>query len=79
MSHALVEGERFVTAWIDIAELPGGMMVCNGEKFGPVPAMTGCSITTSSTVVDEWKAKGRPVIEIQLRDEQRTGGSRDGM
>jgi hypothetical protein len=65
--HPLVDGERFTTAWIDIAKFPGGMMMSShGGKFGPVPATTGCSITTSPLIADEWRARGSPVIEIQL-------------
>jgi len=77
VSDALVEDEQFVTAWINIAKFPGAMMMSSGpegtKRFGPVPAMTGCLITTSAQTVEEWKIKGQSVIEIQLRAALRRG------
>lgn len=57
---------HFVRAWINLEALPGGMMVCNGQEYGPVGAMTSCCITTSETFVREWTEKGLPVLEIVL-------------
>lgn len=61
-----VVGEQFTRAWINLAEFPGGMMVSNGERYGPCPAMTSCLITTSERQAKEWAAKG-PVLEIFTR------------
>src|SRR5438093_1178681 len=66
-SNAMVDGEHFITAWVSLDRLPGGMMMCNGKPFGPVPATTGCSITTSPSMVEEWRVQGKPALEIQLR------------
>jgi hypothetical protein len=72
--NALVEGEKFTTAWLNINKFPGGMMMSShGGRFGPVPAMTGCLITTSATTVEEWRLKGMSVIEVQLRNAPETG------
>jgi hypothetical protein len=71
--NALVEGEKFTTAWLNIDKFPGGMMMSShGGRFGPVPAMTGCLITTSATTVEEWRLKGMSVIEVQLRNAHET-------
>jgi hypothetical protein len=58
-----VEGEKFTRAWINLEELPGGMMMVNGEQHGPVPASTSCWITTSEREAERLRDSG-PVLEI---------------
>lgn len=68
-SKARVSGARFISAWIDLARLPGGMMTSSSiGNFGPVAAMTSCLITTDETVMQRWVESGKPVLEIQLAD-----------
>lgn len=68
---AISSGKKFITAWINLGHLPGGMMISSGGGFpageyGPIPATTSCIITTESTVVDEWQRLGTPFVEICL-------------
>jgi len=75
VSDAFVEGERFITAWINLDKFPGSMMMSSGpqgtKRYGPVPGTTGCLITTSEQTAEEWRARGQLVTEIQLLDEPR--------
>lgn len=59
-----VVGNQFTRAWIDLEELPGGMMHSSKVGlFGPVPASTSCWITTSEKEAERMRADG-PVLEI---------------
>jgi hypothetical protein len=56
--------EQFTRAWIDLANLPGGMMHSSQVgHFGPVPASTSCWITTSEAEAARMSRDG-PVLEI---------------
>jgi hypothetical protein len=59
-----VAGEKFVRGWLSIDELPGGMMVSNSGRFGPVPALTSCCVTTSEKTAAEWRERGKPALEV---------------
>lgn len=59
-----VVGEKFVRGWIDLPALPGGMMMGNKGRFGPIPGTAGCVITTSETTLAEWKARGTKFCEV---------------
>lgn len=59
------DGE-FLRGWLQIDRLPGGMMVSNGEPFGPVPAMSSCLVTTSEATAKEWADRGKPTLEFML-------------
>ncbi|HYG43191.1 MAG TPA: hypothetical protein VEA17_09745 [Bordetella sp.] len=61
-----VSGKSFTRAWINLEELPGGMMTGTGGPFGPVPASTSCWITTSALEAERLKGKGS-VLEIFTR------------
>lgn len=58
-----VVGEKFTRAWINLDQLPGGMMDGSGGRFGPVPGSTSCWITTSEIEAERLREKG-PVLEI---------------
>lgn len=74
-SKKRTSGEKFVSGWINLAALPGSMMISSScGKYGPVPGTTGCLITTSPTVVEEWKQRGQSVLEIQLAESAVEGG-----
>jgi hypothetical protein len=64
-----VVGEHFTQAWINLAELPGGMMQSYSPerghfRFGPIPSFTTCAITTNPDDAKEWRARGEPVLAI---------------
>ncbi len=56
--------ESFNRGWLKMDGLPGGMMESSKGRFGPVPATTGCTVTTSDLVRAEWVARGEPALEI---------------
>lgn len=63
-AHPKIVGEKFTRAWINLDELPGGMMHSSEVgRFGPVPASTSCWITTSEKEAERMRADG-PVLEI---------------
>jgi hypothetical protein len=61
-----VVGEQFVQAWVNLQELPGGMMQSNQppHHYGPIPGTTSCLITTSPREAETWRAEGKPVLAI---------------
>jgi len=64
--RAIVQDKKFQRAWLNLDQLPGGMMMCNAKEFGPVPATTTCLVTTSETEAGFWAERGKPVLEIWL-------------
>jgi hypothetical protein len=61
-----VVNEQFTQAWINLKELPGGMMQSNQPpyRYGPIPGTQSCLITTSPREADLWRARGDAVLTI---------------
>ncbi len=59
-----IDGERFVRGWLNLGQLPGGMMMGNEGRFGPIGGMTSCMVTTSEIQKRGWTDSGEPVMEV---------------
>lgn len=64
MTLEQVRDDKFMCAWINLGEFPGGLMKSGNKLFGPVPALTNCLITTSETDKDRWVSRGDKVMEV---------------